>query len=73
MRESLENYVNREPDQHTDPPLPRSAWIGGAAVMALVVAYFAVLFPAEYRHPIDRRAGSKFGGNQFSLTISNPP
>jgi len=53
MRDSLDSYLKREPDQLPDAPLSRSAWLSGAAVMVLAVVYFVVMFPAEYRHPID--------------------
>jgi len=66
MRDSLENYVSPAQRPHPDPPLPRSAWLAGAVVMALVVVYYAVMFPAEYRHPIDVvdviREGANFLG-----------
>jgi diguanylate cyclase (GGDEF)-like protein/PAS domain S-box-containing protein len=53
MRDSLESYMNLDQDRHADPPLPRSVWAIGIVVMALLVAYYAAMFPAEYRHPID--------------------
>lgn len=53
MRDSLDSYVNRGPDGHADPPLSRAVIAMALLVGVIVVVYFAVLFPAEYRHPID--------------------
>jgi len=53
MRPSLDTYLPRETPDHVDPPLPASAWALALLVMALVVGYFAALFPYEHRHPID--------------------
>ena len=54
MRASLENIV----EDPTAPPSVRNlsggVWLAGILVAAAIVAYYAVMFPWEYRHPIDK-------------------
>lgn len=53
MRNSLDSLVDQEPTDAGER-LPAAAWLIGAATAAVLVAGYALLFPFEYRHPIDK-------------------
>src|SRR3954467_2854659 len=53
MQPSFDSLVAREGRPTPEPLLSPRWWVVGIIVAALVVAYYAVMFPYEYRHPID--------------------